>query len=99
MEKESTLLENLLVTWRVALKGTTQKLRAFSHVATTPADVSDWAPVDLDMLGEPVLVDIRSCAAMQDLDVSFLVSTKHRVAQLHGIMVRPLILHTARDAQ
>jgi hypothetical protein len=94
MEKESTLLENLLVTWRVALKGTTQKLRAFSHVATTPADVSDWAPVDLDMLGEPVLVDIRSCAAMQDRDVSF-----HRVAQLHGIMVRPLILHTARDAQ
>jgi hypothetical protein len=64
------------------------KLRAFSHLAGSPADVERWVVVKLERLGDPVLFDARSCDAMHQRDVSFVVSPDRKpVAVLHAVYV------------
>jgi hypothetical protein len=69
--------------------GGRKKLRAFSHVAASPAEVKRWVLVELEGLGDPVLFDARSCEAMHERDVSFVVSPDRKpVAVLHAVYLK-----------
>jgi hypothetical protein len=66
-----------------------KKLRAFSHAAGSPAEVPRWVLVELEGLGDPVLFDARSCEAMHERDVSFVVSpNREPVAVLHAVYLK-----------
>jgi len=86
-------LDNLLAKWLIPspISGDDprkRKLRAFSHVATSPAEVERWVLVELDGLGDPVLFDARSCEAMHERNVSLVVSpNREPVAVLHAVYV------------
>lgn len=66
------------------------KLRAFSHVVSNPEEVQQWVLVALEHLGDPVAFDARSCAAMQNKDVSFYLDKKRSVPFVHAVRVEPL---------
>ena len=94
-------LDNLLAKWLIPSPisgdggggggGETKKkkLRAFSHAAGSPAEVPRWVLVELEGLGDPVLFDARSCEAMHERDVSFVVSpNREPVAVLHAVYLK-----------
>ena len=85
------LLENTLANVLIVDKDGVEKrkLRAFSHVARTPAEVQQWVLVALEHLGDPVAFDARSCAAMKNKDVSFYLDKKRSVPFVHAVRVEP----------
>lgn len=95
------LLENRLANVLVKQEGgategpASKRYRAFSHVASTPQEVSSWVPVTLPELGDTVYFDARSCEAMRGRDFSVYVAQKRRVPFVHavrvGARVRPAV--------
>ena len=78
--------ENKLVKWLLPVKDLEVRIRAFSHIATKPNEVSEWVPVTLKELGDTVAFDIRTCDIMKGKSVKFILTTK-KVTIVHAIEI------------
>lgn len=78
--------ENKLVKWLIPIKDMKVRIRAFSHLAQTPNDVTEWVPVTLKELGDTVAFDIRTCELMKGHNVKFIL-TKKQLTIVHAIEI------------